>query len=72
MPEAITFVVRIYPRADQPGETLAGVVETVRDGMWHPFAGFEELRAILEAHALPGPGTAAGARSVQKTRARRP
>jgi hypothetical protein len=49
---AETFVVHIYRRAGK--RRFAGVVEVVRDGMWHRFASFEDLRGIFEREAFPG------------------
>jgi hypothetical protein len=49
MAQAQTYVLHIYGRVRKPRTALTGVVEIVRDGTWHRFLSFEELRGILDA-----------------------
>jgi hypothetical protein len=65
-----TYVVHVYFGRRAARDGLAGVVEVVRDGSWHRFASFEELRAVLTANAS-GPPELVGSKTTQAKQRRR-
>jgi len=70
MVRAQTYVVHVYQAGRSARHGLTGVVEVVRDGSWHRFASFEELREVLAANAS-GPRKRVGLQTTQARRRRR-
>ncbi|MBX9965050.1 MAG: hypothetical protein K2Y35_18475 [Burkholderiales bacterium] len=46
-----SYIVHVYRRSDQPGHEVAGLIEPVEGGKPSPFAGRDELWAVLASEA---------------------